>query len=375
MKALGYNINLAEGNLTTSRLHTNPVLNNQSLQLTDPAYYHGTEFYRPVNRQVWWQLTKPFVLPSQRRYRIELASQGVSLAARTFEDNVRSFSADVANQWLATWIIRERLDLLNQAYTNIDSLVRINKVRLRNQVITTTELIRTQLLMDQYQLQLISAGKELRNQQQKLRYLLGSADSITVDIEAPIETITIPEQADTLLKTAIGQRGDVLAALAASKAAGINQQYQRSMALPQPELGMIWNPQNTVPYLGIFGTVRIPLFDRNQGEIEKSRYLQLQANEVVRAAQLKVETEIKAAWISYTTEKANLRRYATILEQTEQVLENVRYAYLKGGTTIIDFLDAQRGWFDTRKLHLDALLAYHQSYIQLLYATGLINQL
>jgi len=154
-----------------------------------------------------------------------------------------------------------------------------------------------------------------------------------------------------------------------------NIKYQKSLAWPVPELGMIWNPQNTIPYLGFFGTIKVPLFDRNQGEIEKSKYIQLQAEQGVRNAQIKLSTEVKAAFMTYQIEKENLKKYEIMLDQSNQVLENVRYAYLKGGTTIIDFLDAQRSWFDTRQLFLNARLSYFQSYIQLLYVTGIINQL
>jgi cobalt-zinc-cadmium efflux system outer membrane protein len=82
-----------------------------------------------------------------------------------------------------------------------------------------------------------------------------------------------------------------------------------------------------------------------------------------------------AAYQTYQTEKENLRKYSLMLTQADLVLDNVRYAYLKGGTTIIDFLDAQRSWFDTQQLYLNARLSYFQSYIQVLYVTGIINQL
>lgn len=36
-----------------------------------------------------------------------------------------------------------------------------------------------------------------------------------------------------------------------------------------------------------------------------------------------------------------------ILQKSSQVLESVKYSYTRGGTAIIDFLDAQRTWFDT----------------------------
>jgi cobalt-zinc-cadmium efflux system outer membrane protein len=180
---------------------------------------------------------------------------------------------------------------------------------------------------------------------------------------------------DTLIAQAIRERPDVRAARLAVLLAETNIKYQKSLVLPQPELGMIWNPQNTIPYLGFFGTVRVPLFDRNQGEIERSRFQRMQADEGVRNAQVRIETEVRAAYQTYQTEKENLRKYSLMLTQADLVLDNVRYAYLKGGTTIIDFLDAQRSWFDTQQLYLNARLSYFQSYIQVLYVTGIINQL
>ncbi len=375
LRAAGYNVNLAQGSLTTARLHPNPILNNQTLQLVNSKYYpSGTEFSNPLNRQVWWQLTKPFILPAQRRSRIDIASQNVLLFQKGYLETIRNFSSDVANQWLRGWIIKSRLDLLGQAYINIDSLVKINRSRLRNQVITQTDLIRTELLQEQYRLQIINARKDLRNEIQVLKFFIGLNDSLDVDINASVETTPIPDVLDSLINQAQRDRSDVQAASVAVLVAQSNIKYQKSMVWPQPELGMIWNPQNTIPYLGFFGTIKVPLFDRNQGEIEKSKYLQLQAEEGVRSAQLKINTEVQAAFESYQVEKANLKKYEAMMAQSDMVLENVRYAYLKGGTTIIDFLDAQRSWFDTRQLFLNARLSYFQSYIQLLYVTGLINQ-
>jgi len=338
-------------------------------------YKPGTEWNNAVNRQVWWQVTKPFQLPSLRKSKIEVANQNLLLFQQGFGETVRNFSFDAANQWLNTWIIESRLDLIQQAYKNLDSLVRINKARLRNQVITETDLVRTQLLLEQYDLQRINANKDFKNEIQRLKFFIGSTDSIDVDIESPIEVITIPDNLDSLYSAALSGRNDIRVAKSEIAFTESNIKLQKAIVLPVPELGMIWNPQNTIPYLGFFGTIKIPILDRNQGEIEKSKYMQLQAQQNLKNVELQLRTEVKAAFQTYQTEKENLKRFETILNQSQQVLENVRYSYLKGGTTIIDFLDAQRSWFDTRQLYLNQLLSYHQGYIRVLYVTGLINQL
>lgn len=376
LKTQSYNINIAQGDVITSKLRPNPALNNQTLQLANSKYFSsGTDWNNGLNRQVWWQLTRPFQLPSLRRSKIEVANQNLLLSQQGFNETIRNFSFDAANQWLNTWIIESRLDLIQQAYTNLDSLVRINKARLRNQVISETDLIRTQLLLDQYNLQLINANKDFKNEIQRLKFFIGSNDSIDVDIESPIEVIAIPDNLDSLFKTAQSGRNDVRVAKSQIAFTESNIKLQKAIVLPVPELGMIWNPQNTIPYLGFFGTIKIPILDRNQGEIEKSKYMQLQAQQNLKTIELQLQTEVRAAFLSYQTEKENLKKFETILTQSQKVLENVRYSYLKGGTTIIDFLDAQRSWFDTRQLYLNQLLSYHQSYIRVLFVTGLINQL
>ena len=138
---------------------------------------------------------------------------------------------------------------------------------------------------------------------------------------------------------------------------------------------MIWNPQNTIPYLGFFGTVQVPLFSRNQGEIARSELVLKQAEQGLQNLQLRITTEVLTSFQSYHTQRENLTKYETILAQSEAVLNSVRYAYLKGGTTIVDFLEAQRTWFDTRQIYYDAVVSYRKSYVELLFSTGLINQL
>ena len=74
-----------------------------------------------------------------------------------------------------------------------------------------------------------------------------------------------------------------------------------------------------------------------------------------------------------------LLKAAELLARDGALPVNVRIAFdgeeETGGHSIVDFLEAQRTWFDTRQLYNDAVLSYRNSYMQLLYSTGLINQL
>jgi len=88
-----------------------------------------------------------------------------------------------------------------------------------------------------------------------------------------------------------------------------------------------------------------------------------------------IQTELSTAYNTYQTQKQNIEQFKDLLSKSESILSSVKYSYLHGGTTIVDYLEAQRSWLDTQQQYYDTLQQYRQSYIKLLYASGLINQM
>jgi len=376
LQAVKLNVLLSQGDVITAGLRPNPILNNQTLQLVNSGHFApGTKFYEAYNRQVWWQLTKPFQLNHQRENKIETANKIVTVTEKNYLDSQRAVLLDCGGQWLNVWYSKANLELIQQAKKNIDSLVLTNQIRLKNQVISNSEYTRTELLSEQYQLQLKQAEQDYRNQLLMLQLVTGSKDSVAIDMSDPVIALSTFEQADSIQATALQYRPDLQAANSAIDVANSNIKLQQSLAKPVPELGVIYNPQNSVPYVGFFGTIELPFFSRNQGEIRKSKIQLEQSQKALSGLQKQISTEVSTVYQSYLVSKDAVEKYSGILQKSQQVLEAVKYAYTKGGTTIIDFLEAQRTWFDTQKLYYDAMFSYRKNYVQLLYSTGQINQL
>lgn len=377
LKTEKYYGDVAQADVITARLRPNLTLNNQTLQLANSNYFpENTPWSSAKNRQVWWQLTKTFQWPNQRQYKIDFAQKQFGVMEKNYEETERNLYLQVASKWLEVWATQMQLNLITIAKGNVDSLAVINRLRLKNQVITQTDLMRTELLARQYELQLKSARQEYSNQLKELAFLVGTRDSITIgssdDFFARADRV---QNRDSVFAEAVKSRSDVQTAVAAVAMSDTNIRLQKSLAWPQPELGVIANPQNSVPYVGFFGTIDLPLFNRNQGEIQKSKVIRQQAEQSVQTVQLQVQTEVVTAYNSFRVQQQNLTRFNELLQQSGIILDNVRYAYLRGGTTIIDFLEAQRSWLETQQEYYDTLQRYRQSYVQLLFATGLINQL
>lgn len=383
------NINVSQADQITANLRPNPILNNQTLfQLTSTpvAATPGVEGVGLLNRQrrqFWLQATKEFDIFNKRTYRNRFAEASTNLAVQSVAETERGLLFDAANRYLDAWYARIQLVLLQRAKANVDTLVQLNKVRLKDLVITSTDLTRTQLISDQYEIQTRLAQQDLRNRLNELRLVLGVTDSINVAlndsiINPPFVTPsrlypTVNASADSLFRLASATRTDVRVAEANLETARRNIDLQQVLAKPRNEAGLIWNPQNAVPYAGVFLTLELPVYSRNQGEIQKSRVLREQAVYAASLVQARIRSEVETAYQSFTTSRQNIDRYTDIRRDADRVLASVRYAYLRGATTLIDLLQAQSSWFDTQTAFYQTLYTYRQNYVRLLYVTGQIN--
>jgi cobalt-zinc-cadmium efflux system outer membrane protein len=272
------------------------------------------------------------------------------------------------------WAARVNLDILTRGKRNIDSLVQINTYRLKDKVITETDLVRTQLLQQQYQRDIVTAEQILRNERENLRYLIGGTDSISIAVDDQ-SFFGINTAGDSLIEEGVHHRSDVLSAKNTIDVSKTNINLQKSLSYPQPELGAVFNPQNRIPYIGFYGIVEIPIFNRNQGQREKADVQKYRAEQNLVATQRQAESEVNMAYRTYTTQRKNLADYQENLNKAEIILRNVRYSYVRGATSVIDYLEAQRSWLDTQQRYYSTMEDFRRSYVNLLFATGIINQL
>ena len=375
LKTQQFNQAVVESDIISAKLRPNPKLNNQTLFLAKPSSFSSnTDWFNPQNRQVWWQLTKVIQTPALRRAKIEYVQQNSILSQKTYKEFERNILQDVALKWLDVWMAKKQLDILQIAKNNVDSLAKINRIRLAKEVITSTDLIRTELLVNQYALQLKNNEQIYKSELINLKFLLGIDENISLDFNDDF-VFDYTSDLDSLVQKTLLDRTDILASKTNIKVAEANINLQKALATPQPELGFIYNPQNSIPYLGVYGTIDLPFFSRNQGEIQKSKILKQQAEQDLKTIQFQVETELSISYKNYVVQKQSIQSFEDLLVKSETILSSVKYSYLHGGTTIVDFLEAQRSWLDTQQYYYNSLQQYRESYIRLLYTSGFINKM
>ncbi len=368
-----YNLDIAKTAVTTAGLHTNPSLSVSSIIVPTSKYYSpGSGFFSPENRQMNYQVSKVFQVGGQLKYKIQSAKSDLILAGSNLGAYEWNLLSEVASKWLDIWYAGEKLNLIDQAKMNSDTLLKVNQIRLKNQVITTTEYSRTLINDEQYRLMQLSALQELKSSNNNLALLLGINDPIIINKKEQWFPVLLPQNYDTLLHIALENRKEILIGKNLSDKAKIDVALQKAIAKPQPEVGVNYSPQNKVPYVGLSVAIPLPFSDRNQGEIARAKIAVNQADAQISAYVLQITKEVRNAYDEYITNKISWNKYRELNTKSEEVLKTVKMSYLKGGTTILDYLEAERTWFEMQSQYYEAMYNFRKSYLQLMFTCNFV---
>jgi cobalt-zinc-cadmium efflux system outer membrane protein len=114
--------------------------------------------------------------------------------------------------------------------------------------------------------------------------------------------------------------------------------------------------------LGVFFSAPLPVFNRNQGEIERARREGQQAEARIKALEAGIQNEVRTAWVQYSTSRALLEDMERdLLGQARDVRDTMEYSYRRGEASLVEFLDAQRAFNDARQSYNEARADYARS--------------
>lgn len=256
-KAEKYNIELAKTAITTASLHPNPGFSISS-QITPSSKYFapGTNLFSSENRQMTYQVSKVFQVGGQLKFKIEEAKSDLNIANSNLSQYEWNLLNELASKWLDVWYASEKVKLIDKAKLNADTLLRVNQIRLKNQVITTTEFSRTQINLEQYRIMQLSALQGFKSEYNNLSLILGVKDSLKIDNNENWFPAVLPMNYDSLLNLALLNRKEILVSKNLVEKAKIDVSLQKANSKPQPEVGFNYSPQNKVPYLGLFVSIK-----------------------------------------------------------------------------------------------------------------------
>lgn len=118
-------------------------------------------------------------------------------------------------------------------------------------------------------------------------------------------------------------------------------------------------------------SIPLPIFNRNQGNIQSAEVRIQQMDEIIRAQKLSIISAINTSNNNLFSAYNNaMQLKENILPESEKAYEITKQGYLQGRFAFIDLLDAQRTLFETQTQYLLELTDYYNSLIEIENITG-----
>jgi cobalt-zinc-cadmium efflux system outer membrane protein len=359
-----YNLSVAEARIVTAKLRPNPVF-SAGLDYIDflrnwvPASNSG-----PTE----WNARTDFVLErgGKRTARIEVASDAHEVAKLNLLNTTRGLVLDVQNAFIDVLQAKDNLALARENLQAFQSIVSVNQARVQAGDLPKVELVRTQVAALQFQSAVRQGESKLRIAVNKLQGLMGRAvPSPTFEVDGQLRRDTAPVVLASVQSQALEMRPDVLALRRDQARSQAELRSQIAQGKVDYTVGTQYHRQfhnGNASSLGVFFQAPIPLFNRNQGEIERANQEIRQAEARVKAMEASVETDVRNAWLQYTTSRELLESIEQgLLTQAKDVRDTMEYSYRRGEASLVEFLDAQRAFNDARQSYNDARADYARS--------------
>jgi cobalt-zinc-cadmium efflux system outer membrane protein len=205
-----------------------------------------------------------------------------------------------------------------------------------------------------------------------LREFLGyDAVPANYDVEGDLSYQPLQLNADDLLLKALKLRPDLLAARQGVRSAESQFALAKANGKVDPTGTLTYTHVSNQSTMGITFNIPLPVFDKNQGEIARTRYAMTAAQETAYAASDTVLTDVNSAYQAFSGNQDIVSLYVGgYLKQAQDSRDISEYAYRRGAASLLDFLDAQRSYRATQLNYRQALASYLIAVEQLKEAVG-----
>jgi cobalt-zinc-cadmium efflux system outer membrane protein len=191
------------------------------------------------------------------------------------------------------------------------------------------------------------------------------------DVSGDFDYLPVTIKLEDLQLKALQSRADLRAAQQGVIAA--KSQYELAKANGKVDVTGTFNYDHVseTNTASIFGSLQIPIFNRNQGEIARTNYAINQAQELELAANDQVMSDVLNAYEAVRDNDQVISLYrAGYLDAAKESRDISEYSYKRGAASLLDYLDAERSYRATELAYRQSLAAYLTAVEQLREAVG-----
>jgi len=376
-----YNIDVANAAIRQALLRDNP-----NLQAEINAYNPNTRTFFPLQRQtdplnptggtLVVQLQQLIDISGRRSKLTQLSRTGLAVQQATFEDVLRQARFQLVQSFYNVAAERRKLNFTDQERAQLGRLLAAYRERLRLGVVASYEVTRLELEQQSLERDRGDQLNQLTQDEATLRVLLAAPGTVFVAPQGveflPQPPATVPALAD-LTAQAYSLRPDLRAATEQTSYADQNLRVQHSLAIPKLLVGADYASQgNTYPhYFGVQSAIDLPVFNRNQGNVQAAKIGVQQTGIALGGVKLQVEQDVNTAY-EQLQRAIQLRQTITpdYLARTANVSRDAVTDYNRRLIDLVSFIDKFRAYKDAQLNLIDIGNRLVQAEQQVNYATN-----
>ncbi len=356
----------------TANLRPNPVLSwdTQFFPLFNPGEFNAN--YLENQAQFDLGIGYLFERGGKRQHRLQAAKDATAVTRAQVTDNERQLTFNLAQQFINVLLAQSTLDLAQQDYDSFQKTVDISESRFKAGDMSEGDLLKIKLQLLQFQSDVFAAKLSKVQALAALRQYLGF-ESVpdSYDVEGSLDYQPVHAGLDDLKALALRSRPDLQAAQLGVTAA--HSQESLAQANGKHDLNVTFdythtNGQNSGAF---YFNIDLPIFDRNQGEIARTRYAITQSQELASEAAEQVMSDVVDAYEALRTNDQIVQLYSGgYADAAKKSRDITEYAYRKGAASLLDFLDAERTYRSNQLAYRQALASYMTALEQTREAVG-----
>jgi cobalt-zinc-cadmium efflux system outer membrane protein len=302
-----------------ARLYANPNIFMEQNTFNDKTD-RIVDFTR--NGQTVVQIQQLFLLGGKIDKRIRVAEINTKISEERFSDILRALKLELRSNFLSIYFLRDALRFYDKSTESLRKTVDYSERAYLNRTLLLSEVLRIKALLFFLEQERTEILVQIKEKESSLRVLLNEdsiygKNIIPVIDEKKLDSIN-PEiyKSNEVLELAIEYRPDLKAAIQSVKYEEANLALQKANAIPDLSFGPVYNRAGTyIPnYFGFTAQLNVPIFDRNQGNIEAAEKAILERRSGLQNQRITVENEV-------------------VIELTRAVEKNKIYNQFKGKFT------------------------------------------
>ena len=316
-------------------------------------------------------------LGDKRAARTNVAKLNKELASFDYERKRIDVLTQASQRFIDVLLAQQTLTLIQQMQVLVTQSLHTITARVQSGKVPPVDETKAKIIDASTHLELIRAQRELDAARKLLAASWGSDMPSFKTVLGHLDVINPPLPIQTLQQKLVNNP-DVARWVTEIQQRHALLDIQKSKAVPDVTatfgVSRYLMPNEYAATLGF--SIPLPLFDRNQGNIEEAQHRLTKAQAEQHHAQIQVETSFSHSYLTSETIYAELLTLRQeILPNAQQVYDVANEGYRLGKFGLLDVLDAQRTLFSAQKQYLTSLADYHKSNIEIeKLVNALVNQ-